>query len=312
MSRRRAKTKNKLRRTSEGYVLDQFSQANLQQWNKFSKSLDEYHIRLFYHLEGLRESHNDSLIEALRKSGPLSKFEGSWCRLVSFRYSDDFLSPRGSLISGGRFNIGGDLDPRKFPGFPALYLAEDQKTAYAEFFGAPETVAPGQISGHEFALQSDTSFSFVRLSFVLENVFDLTKTKNLTAFSKLISKFNMTSELKDLGLTIGIPPSSMLIRDPALLKKDLTSSGWRDYPVQYEIPANSQVFGRLLRDAGFEAVIYPSSKGSGKCMAIFAENLEGSDSHVKLVDNAPATVKHVRLDSNNWKELSYFRLPVQK
>lgn len=165
MSRRRAKTKNKLRRTSEGYVLDQFSQANLQQWNKFSK---------------------------------------------------------------------------------------------------------------------------------------------------LISKFNMTSELKDLGLTIGIPPSSMLIRDPALLKKDLTSSGWRDYPVQYEIPANSQVFGRLLRDAGFEAVIYPSSKGSGKCMAIFAENLEGSDSHVKLVDNAPATVKHVRLDSNNWKELSYFRLPVQK
>ena len=50
MSRRRAKAKNKLRRTSEGYVLDQFSQANLQQWNKFSKSLDEYHIRLFYHL----------------------------------------------------------------------------------------------------------------------------------------------------------------------------------------------------------------------------------------------------------------------
>jgi len=304
MSRRKAKLKNKSRGASEGYVLDQFGQANLQQWNKLSSSLDEYHTRLFYHLEGLRESHNDSLIEALRNSSPLLKYEGICCRLVSFRYSDDFLSPRGSLISGGRFNIGGDLDSRKFPGFPALYLAEDQNTAYAEFFGALKTVSPGQISGHEFALQGDFSFSYVRLAFELENVFDLTKAKNLNAFSKLIAKFNITAELKGLGHTLGLAPSSMLIRDPGLLKKDLTSSGWRHYPVQYEIPANSQVFGRLLRDAGFEGVIYPSSKGRGKCLAIFAENLEGSDSFVELVDDAPASVKYRRLDATSWKELS--------
>jgi hypothetical protein len=304
MRRRRAKSKVKVKGRSEGHLLDQFSRASLQQWNKFSSDLDEYHIRLFYHLEGLREAHNSELIESLRTSSPGAIRTGSWCRLVSFRYSDDFLSSRGSLINGGRFNIGADLDPRRFPGFPALYIAEAQETAYAEFFGAAESDSLGGISGHEFALQSESSFSMVRLTLKIENVFDLTNTKNLHAFSKVIAKFKMTSELRGLGRAIGISSSPMLIRSPALLKKDLTSSGWRNYPVQYEIPANSQVFGRLLRDAGFEGVIYPSSKGRGKCVAVFTENLEGTDSFVELADKAPASAKHVRLDSNNWKELS--------
>jgi len=304
MRRRRINPKGRYGGQSEGFVLDQFSQANLQKWNKLSNALDEYHIRLFYHLEGLRESHKDSLIEALCDSGTRSISESSWCRLVSFRYSDDFLSPRGSLINGGRFNMGADLDPRNFSGFPALYMTDGQETAYAEFFGAIESNSSRKISGHEFALQSESSYSMVRLSFEIENVFDLTKSKNLNAFSKVISKFKMTQELRDLGRSIGISASRMLISDAALLKQDLMSSGWRNYPVQYEIPANSQVFGRLLRDAGFEGVIYPSSKGSGKCIAIFTENLEGSDSFIELVDRAPATVKHKKLDSSNWKELS--------
>ncbi len=304
MRRRRINPKGRSGGQSEGFVLDQFSQANLQKWNKLSNALDEYHIRLFYHLEGLRESHKDSLIEALCDSSARSVSESSWYRLVSFRYSDDFLSPRGSLITGGRFNIGADLDPRNFLGFPVLYLADGQETAYAEFFGATELSSSEKMSGHEFALQSESSFSMVRLSFEIENVFDLTKSKTLNAFSKVISKFKVTQELRDLGRSIGISASRMLIHDAALLKQDLVSSGWRNYPVQYEIPANSQVFGRLLRDAGFEGVIYPSSKGSGKCIAVFTENLEGSDSFVELVDRAPGNVRHIRLDSSSWKELS--------
>ena len=304
MRRRRIKSKGRSRGQSEGFVLDRFSQVSSPKWKKFSSALDEYHIRLFYHLEGLRESHKDSLIESLRDSRTRSVSESLWYRLVSFRYSDDFLSPRGSLINGGRFNIGADLDSRNFPGFPALYLADGQETAYAEFFGAIESDSSEKMSGHEFALQFKSSFSMVRLSFEIENIFDLTKVKNLKAFSKVISKFKMTPELRDLGRTIGISASPILIHDAALLKKDLMSSGWRNYPVQYEIPANSQVFGRLLRDAGFEGVIYPSSKGIGKCIAIFTENLEGSDSFIELADRAPANARYLRLDSSNWKELS--------
>ena len=62
MRRQGAKPGGKSGSQSEGYVLDRFSQANLKQWNKISNVLDEYHIRLFYHLEGLRESHKVALL----------------------------------------------------------------------------------------------------------------------------------------------------------------------------------------------------------------------------------------------------------
>ena len=126
MRRRGIRSKKISSTQPEGYFLDEFSQANLKQWNKFSNILDEYHIRLFYHLEGLRESHKTALTEALISSKLKAFNEGSWCRFVSFQYSDVVLSTKGSLISGGRFNIGSGLDPRSFPSFPVLYLAEDQ------------------------------------------------------------------------------------------------------------------------------------------------------------------------------------------
>jgi len=301
---RKTRSKVKSRGQSERYVLDEFSRASLQQWKKHASALDKYHVQLFYHLEGLRKTHKNALIEALRQSSIQTVQKSDWSRLVSFRYSDDFLSPRGSLIGGGRFNIGTQLDARVFPGFPALYLAEDNTTAYAEYFGAPETSSPGQLSGHEFALQKKGSYSNVQLSFKVENIFDLTKANNLTAFAKVIAKFKVPPDLKLLGHDIGFPPSSMLIRTPSLLRKDLIAANWRNYPVQYEIPANSQIFGRILRDAGFEGVIYPSSKGTGKCIAIFVENFEGSDSYIELVDEAPVSVRFTRLEASNWKELS--------
>jgi len=53
-----------------------------------------------------------------------------------------------------------------------------------------------------------------------------------------------------------------------------------------------------------EGVLYPSAKGRKKCLAIFTENLDGSDSFVELADPAPPGVPHTRLDSDNWEELS--------
>lgn len=65
-------------------------------------------------------------------------------------------------------------------------------------------------------------------------------------------------------------------------------------------------FGRMLRDAGFEGVIYPSTKGTAKCISVFVENLTGSDSYIELRDAAPESVMHTILHSGNWKELSRF------
>jgi len=288
-----------LRRGTVGFLLDEFSQKDLRAWQKFSDNLEKYTLLLFYHLEGLREVHSEELSNALQDYGNLKKFEKAWFRLVNFKHSNEFLSTRGSLIKGGRFNIGGDLDSRRFPGFPALYIASDYNTAYSEYFSNPQSI----FEGHELALVTPHSFTAVKLSFNLKNIFDLSKVSNLDAFTKIISKFPMPEDLKRLGRSIGLKPP-WLVNNTNLLRKSLLASNWRDNPVQYEIPSNPQVFGRLLRNAGMEGVIYPSTKGKRKCMAVFTENLDGSDSFVELADEAPPGVSHTILNSDSWKELS--------
>jgi hypothetical protein len=289
--------------SKDGFLLDEFSQADLRRWNSLSDSFDEYHIRLFYHLEGLRAHRKKVLLDALRKSSTANRSGNSWFRLVAFRYSNEFLSAAGSLYRGGRFNMGRDIDSGEFPIFPALYIAENFTTAYAEYFGVSKRAPVKGFSGEEFGLRKESSFTAVKLSFHLYNVFDLSRTKNLEPFSKIISTFQIPQELKSIGRSVRIGPP-WVVQGAADLKKSLLAPNWRYYPTQYGIPANPQIFGRLLRDAGFEAVIYPSSVGSDKSIAIFPENFDHSDSYVELMDDAPASVLHRKLNRSNWKLLS--------
>lgn len=293
---------NPIRRIG-GYLLDIFSRADLRLWKKASDDIEQYHVRLYYHLEGLRKIYSAELRDALHKHRVQKKVGISWFRLVDFKYSNELLSTKGSVTKGGRINIGSDLNPRSFPNFPALYIAETFETAYTEYFSAPIRAPTGGFKGHEFALASPKSFTAACLSFEIKNIFDLSKLSNLDAFTKIVSKFKIPDDLKELGRSIGIQ-SGWLINKSALLKKSLLDPNWRSYPVQYEIPSNSQVFGRLLRDAGMEGVLYPSTKGKAKCLAIFTENFDGTKSFVELADDAPKSVLHTRLDSNSWAELS--------
>lgn len=79
------------------------------------------------------------------------------------------------------------------------------------------------------------------------------------------------------------------------------SADWRNLPGQFGLPSNPQIFGGLLRNAGFEGVLYPSSRGNRNCLAIFPDNFKGSDSYVELADEAPAGVTNFRLDSDTWR-----------
>ena len=202
-------------------------------------------------------------------------------------------------MQGGRFNIGNDLDPRRFPSFPAFYMAEDYATARAEYF----SVSANGFEGHELALVEPSSFTAVKLSFEVRYIFDLSKPSNLNEFTNIISKFRIPEYIQAIGRKIGMRPP-WLINSSKLLKDSLLEDNWRMYPVQYEIPANPQVFGRILRNAGVEGVLYPSTKGGKKCLAIFTENLDGTDSFVELTDQAPPGIRHTRLDSDNWETLS--------
>lgn len=288
------------------FLLDQFTHADLRAWKRFSDDAEEYHVRLHYHLEAKRILHMDGLIDALHTHKIANKKGKSWYRIVDYKYSNQPLSCVGSLKKSGRFNIGEDLDPHKFPAFPALYLAENHQTAFLETFGVPLKNPAAGLTGYELALRDQVSFAALRFDFELSNLFDLTKAANLREFTDIIATFEMPDDLKVVGRKIGMGPPKFpwLVRDAAALKKTFLRKDWRMYPIQFGIPSNPQVFGRILRDAGFEGVIYPSTKGKARCLAIFIENLDGPNSHISLQDPAPTTVTRKRLDSDNWKQVS--------
>ena len=225
-----------------------------------------------------------------------------WARIVDYKYSLQPLSAAGSLVRGGRFNIGNDLDPGRYPVFPALYIAADYDTAYAERFGQRPSVS-GPLEGHEYALRTPGSFTSVNVNGNLKNLFDLRFAKNLGKFAKIISEFELPKELLTLAASAGIkdPP---LVKTAGQLKMSLLEHNWRLYPSQYEIPANSQIFARLVADAGFDGIVYASTKGPKDCIALFPTNFSGTESHIELADEAPKGATHTRLDQESWRAIA--------
>lgn len=93
------------------YVLDQFTDVDLRTWKKIDANLTEYQIRFFYHLEAQRATRRQKILEALQSITSVDQDISQWVRLVSYKYSLNPLSSRGSLnLYGGRFNFGRDLD----------------------------------------------------------------------------------------------------------------------------------------------------------------------------------------------------------
>lgn len=291
-------------RTNPGtlYQLDQFSENDVKGWEHAFESFESYWIPVHYYLEAQRQLHQDAITEALKKSTPVSINMKGWCRIVDYQYSDNPLSARGSLISGGRFNIGSEAADDVLKPLSVLYCAENYKTAYAERFGVSDRSDTTTLSGEELALRKTGSFSNVELKGTFYNLFDLNKTSNLTPFVNIIKKFDISPELKKKAKELGIS-APYIIDKPSQVKKVFLDPSWRQWLTFYDIPSNSQVFGRLLSVAGFDGVLYPSTKGPNKCVAIFLSNLVSSDSFIEIADPSPSSVKFTRLDKNTWQDL---------
>lgn len=285
-----------------GVELERFTDADLRTWKRQAEDLERYHVQLFFHLESQRALRHADLCDALRQSAPASIDADRWTRIVDYKYSLQPLSAAGSLVQGGRFNIGNDLDPGKYPTFPALYLAADYDTAYAERFGQRSATAGG-LEGYEYALRSPGSFTSVNVNGQLHNLFDLQNARNLRKFAAIISEFDIPKELHALAASARIE-SPLLVRGARQLKTSLLAHNWRLYPSQYEIPANPQIFARLVVDAGFDGIVYASTKGPKACVALFPTNFSGSESYVELADEAPRGATHTRLDQEKWGEIA--------
>jgi hypothetical protein len=267
------------------YLLDKFSQEDLRTWNRIADDADRYWVGLYHHLEAQRQINRKALVKALA-SVPSAGLSGApWYRVIDFQYSLQPLSLKGSLTVGGRFNIGSDLDPTQFPVFPALYCGSDFETAYAEKFAVISSSS--ELEPHELALRTPESFTSVRLQIDFERLFDLHKLSNLKAFAAIIRKFTMSAELIALARELGKKPP-WLLQDAGQLRTALLAADWRAFPMQFGIPANSQVFAGLLIEAGFQGVLYPSSKANGQCIAVFPQNFHDNHSSVRLLDQVPS------------------------
>lgn len=284
--------------------LDRFSQADLDRWNSLSQDLDELHAILYSGVEPQRQRHHAELIAALRSVPCAPMNFAGWVRMVTLRYADAPLSAAGSLKNfGGRFNIGADVDNAIRSPWPALYIASDQETAYREKFGMAKDDCIDGLSAEELTLTPGGSYSAVRLDGHLELVFDLAQKGALEPFCKVLRKISLPVEAIRLQKRLKIPGPPAMIRSAVRLIQETLVVNWRILPAQFGNPAVSQILAGLILDAGYEAIRYPSTKSDGECVAVFPHRLASDASFVMMADDAPASVRHTRLDLSTTDDL---------
>jgi hypothetical protein len=281
-------------------LLEHVSDVDLARARSHGLRLATYHTKLFYELEGQRAAHADEIRAALQSVKGISVSVDDWCRQIKAIYALSPLSCAGSLISSGRFNYGNDLDSR-FPRFAALYIAENRATAHCEMFQIAAEQS-GKMSVEDMNFQPRQSIAAYSLAGTVHQVFDLTRPENLAPFMEVTKGFVLSTEMRQMERAFGIP-ARRVAQTPEQLMTTIRDPDWRAYPMYADVPANSQVLGSLLQDAGFEAVLYESVRlGRGRAMAVFPRTFPNSVSVIRVLD-APTQAAYTVLNAETCKEI---------
>jgi len=115
----------------------------------------------------------------------------------------------------------------------------------------------------------------------------------------LISKFKIPQSILNSAKQLGIPVPT-LIKSPRPLLKSFLAENWRKEPAQFDIPANSQIFGQLAYLAGMDGVVYTSVKTGKNCLAIYPSNFDGRNSVLTLDDEPPELWTPRAISSENF------------
>lgn len=279
--------------------LDGFSESSLRQWQAAGSNLTELQTALFFGLELERQRHSEALIDAVRGSLTCGEPFEHWARIVDYRYCFSPLSVAGSVQrDGGRFNMGAALNPVTFPPFPALYIAESYPTAYKERFGSePDETAAKGLTADEVALRAPGSFTHVALRGRVELLMDIRETHSLQKVVAVLRQFSLPARVRQLTRKLGMRSPPNLVRTATALQRQLLHNDWRTLPMQFDLPSNSQIFGRMVVAAGAHAILYSSVRQAGSaCLALFPQNWLGTSSFVEVMDGAPSQARLVRVD----------------
>ncbi len=285
--------------------LDRFSEQNVNRWNAASKDINELNDVLYYHLEPERRKHKGELLGALAKQPPIRVELQNWWRIVDYQFTLNPLSSAGSLqYVGGRFNAGTELEPGTLKPWPTLYLAENYNTAFFEKFQISHDAKVDGLTPQDLSLNGGGSHTTVLLRGHLSNVFDLTKSQNLNEVAKVLARIYMPLRAKQLKKKLSIKPRDLvMVQTGKQLFDFAVEHNWRVLPVQFGTPSQSQILAEMIKSAGFEAILYRSTKGTGKCIAVFTEEL-AAGSFIEVADPVPPELKHRRLDSTTAVDLA--------
>ncbi len=280
------------------YLLDSISEEDIDRYKLVEEGLQDYFIDEHFYFSSQRTKRFVQLSDALNKKTSSLVFQNHY-RCVSSQYNLSPLSSRGSRVSavGGRFNFGSIGN--SFPSFPALYLGENIVTSRTEFLQKdPRNLGRTNISLEDFIGQS---VSDIRVHGNLQNLLDLTERDSLKPFLKGLQKIEISQDILDKAIRAGLSASTKSIKKMKELEDALLGLNWRMSVARFNIPANCQSFGSLVRAAGIEAIKYRSKYARGYCLAVFPENLN-QGSFVELSDPSANGVIR-RLDEKTYSQL---------
>lgn len=298
MKPRKPRTQQRGGKLSSPALLEHGNLRRLRESKKKTAQWLTYHWQRYSELAQQRNSAFDELRQALTTTCRSNFSFDRWQRAVPYKYSLHPLCTLGSVsYVGGRFNIGREINS-EVQVFQALYIATDKDTVLQEALGQAEKSS--DLTARELALSNPQSETVVSVSGTLETVFDLSEPNNLKPFVEIIKHFTLSAELLKLGKALELPNPG-IITTPSVLKETLLDPNWRFFPVQCDVPSNSQILGHILFQAGIEGVLYSSKLNGKPCLAIFPHNFEMSSSFIKMDDDAPHKTVPARIDATNWR-----------
>lgn len=287
------------------YLLDRFTEKDLETWNARSADLDELHRLLYLGVEPERIRKREALLNALRVKPAAPITFDRWVRMVEHRWTNAPLSSAGSLLGyGGRFNIGQDIEWSLAKPFPALYVADSFETSYRERYQTARDAPTAGLSAEELALSVSTTTVFLRGH--IERILDVSDLNALAPICRILAKIKAPAEATRFLKRLRAPQNTIqMIKTALQLQNALQFQNWRGWPVQFGVPSPSQQFGELAQAAGYEAIRYRSTKEpNGTCLAIFSASFGNQASYVELADPYPPEVRHSRLDLDSADELA--------
>lgn len=187
------------------------------------------------------------------------------------------------------------MNPSVVPRFSALYIAQDKETAEKELLLSKDHP---KLSPFDFSLTDPSSISIVAVHGILDTIFDIRGDTKLKRIIKILSKFKFSPFLKKLSSTLKI--DSKIIKTKKQMYESISETKWRNKPMDFDVPSNSQIFGQMVRNSGISGVLYCSSITQKECLAIFPTNFKNSSSFIELIDKPPNKKIPRKVDSSNF------------